>query len=155
MGKDAALQSTVWGSGPYTNNSHMGTAALHAGLLTSGQTGTINIASAGWQTSYTGTTRYGVTTRSYSGFCGVTISLGSPPPPTTCTVPNKIGSTWTQGAASCQGESQTSSAGSTLSNGQSFTVYDNTQYDTGSQTYLCSSGTVSMTRPTAQPALRP
>ncbi len=135
----------MWGSGPYTNDSHMGTAALHAGLLTSGQTGTINIASAGWQTSYTGTTRYGVTTSSYSGFCGVTISLGSPPPPTTCTVPNKIGSTWTQGAASCQGESQTASSGSSMANGQSFTVYDNTQYHTGSQTYLCSSGTVAMT----------
>ena len=141
----AGNSGTVWGSGPYTNDSHMGTAALHAGLLTSGQTGTINIASAGWQTSYTGTTRYGVTTSSYGGFCGVTISLGSPPPPTTCTVPNKIGSTWTQGAASCQGESQTASSGSSMANGQSFTVYDNTQYHTGSQTYLCSSGTVSMT----------
>lgn len=141
----ASASGSVWGSGPYTNDSTLGAVALHAGLLSNGQTGTINIASAGWQTSYTGTTRYGVTTMSYAGFCGITISLGSPPAPTTCTVPSKIGTSWTQGAASCSADSQTASAGSTITNGQSFTVYDNTQYDTGSQTYLCSSGTVAMT----------
>ena len=82
--------STVWGSNPYTDDSDMGCAALHAGVLTSGQTGQITLTVVGSLTSFTGTTVRGVTTYDYSSWCGVQITAGastdtdpcsSPPPP--------------------------------------------------------------------------
>lgn len=75
---------TVWGSGPYTIDSDMGRAALHAGLLTDGQSGAITITEVGSLATFTGSTSNGVTTTPYGSFCGVQISLGSSTPNDPC-----------------------------------------------------------------------
>ncbi|MBI4626471.1 MAG: hypothetical protein HY736_25035 [Verrucomicrobia bacterium] len=56
------LSGSVWGSGPYTNDSALGPAAVHAGLLSPGQTGLIRVHELPGQSSYTGSTAHGVTT---------------------------------------------------------------------------------------------
>lgn len=69
---------TVWGSGPYTDNSNLSMVTVHQGLLTPGQTGTIHRTSSGSSSNYLGTTRNGVTTSPYGlPWCGVTLSLVS------------------------------------------------------------------------------
>ena len=74
-----ANSGTVWGSGPYTNDSVIAKAAVHAGLLTIGQSGKIRLTPAGYLASYTGSTRNGVTTTAYaSPWCGVTLSKITP-----------------------------------------------------------------------------
>ena len=64
----------VWGTGIYTNDSDIATAAVHAGLITSGQTAVISVTPLPGQSSYTGSTANGVTTYSY-GYWGGSISL--------------------------------------------------------------------------------
>lgn len=68
---------SVWGSSPYTDDSSLGAVAVHAGLLQVGQTGLIRRYVYGYYSSYTASTRNGVTTMSYSGFCGITVGLVS------------------------------------------------------------------------------
>lgn len=60
----------TWGSGPYTDDSSLGTAAVHAGLISAGQTATIRVCRLPGQSSYTGSTRNGVTTRSWGSWPG-------------------------------------------------------------------------------------
>jgi hypothetical protein len=73
-----ATSGSVWGSGPYTRDSNIGVAAVHAGLITSGQSATIRKTSAGTLSSFTGSTAHGVTTSSYSSpWCAVNLSLVS------------------------------------------------------------------------------
>ncbi|HVV66697.1 MAG TPA: LCCL domain-containing protein [Candidatus Saccharimonadales bacterium] len=70
--------SRTWGSGPYTDDSALGTAAIHAGLISSGQTATIRVCSQPGQSSYTGSTRNGITTLSYGSWPGsITLILPS------------------------------------------------------------------------------
>jgi putative hemolysin len=71
---------SVWGSGPYTDDSVFSRAAVHQGLISSGQTATIKRTSAGYVSSYVGSTRNGVTTSSYGAYCGMTLSLATVPP---------------------------------------------------------------------------
>ena len=73
---------SVWGSGPYTDDSNVSRAAVHQGLISSGQTATISRTPAGYVSSYVGSTRNGVTTSSYGAYCGMTLSLASAPPVT-------------------------------------------------------------------------
>jgi len=61
----AANSGTVWGSDPYTDDSNLGKAAIHAGYLTEGQTGTLTVRISPGLTSYSGTTSNGVTTEGY------------------------------------------------------------------------------------------
>lgn len=56
----------VWGSNPYTDDSDLSVAAVHAGLLQPGETKYIRLTSVGELTDYRGTTRNGVSTRNYS-----------------------------------------------------------------------------------------
>ncbi|ARF11901.1 LCCL domain protein [Klosneuvirus KNV1] len=80
--------STVWGSGPYTNDSDLNKAAVHAGLITVGQKATIKKANAGYIPNYTGSTKNGITTSNYTGWCGVNLSVGSiTPSPVSPTTP--------------------------------------------------------------------
>ena len=66
---------SVWGSGPYTNDSTIAAAAVHQGLLKVGQMGTIHVTSVGNLASFTGSTKNGVTTYGWGSFCGVNLSL--------------------------------------------------------------------------------
>jgi len=60
---------TVYGSGTYGIDSDVRTAAVHAGVLTAGQTAILQIKILADQGSYAGSTANGVTSRS-GGYCG-------------------------------------------------------------------------------------
>lgn len=60
----------VWGSGIYTDDSAPGRAAVHAGLLTVGQTGVVKVSVLGAQTGFTGSTANGVSSSDYGAFPG-------------------------------------------------------------------------------------
>lgn len=60
----------VWGSGPYTDDSDVGTAAVHAGLLQPSEEGAIAVIQLPGRDSYDGSTKHGVTTRSYGRWSG-------------------------------------------------------------------------------------
>lgn len=58
----------VWGSGPYTGDSDIGTAAVHAGLLGSNESGVIKVQLVAGQSSYSGSTRNSVTTSDWGSY---------------------------------------------------------------------------------------
>lgn len=60
----------IWGTDIYTDDSSIGTAAVHAGLITFASGGTVTIEIRAGQASYTGSTRNGVTTSSYGEWSG-------------------------------------------------------------------------------------
>jgi len=84
----------VYGTTTYTNNSYLPMAAVHAGLLTPGQTGVIRRINAGYLNSYTGSVRFGVTSYNLTtGKCGIRLQLISidptPPPPVPTPTPTQ------------------------------------------------------------------
>ena len=60
----------VWGSGVYTDDSKLSTAAVHAGLVKAGETGVVKVTILAGQASYTGTTENEVTTAEYGEWEG-------------------------------------------------------------------------------------
>jgi prepilin-type N-terminal cleavage/methylation domain-containing protein len=60
----------TWGTGPYTDDSALGTAAVHAGLISVGQTATIRVCALPGQSSYGSSTKNGITTTSYGPWPG-------------------------------------------------------------------------------------
>jgi hypothetical protein len=65
---------SVWGTDIYTIDSNLGTAAVHAGVLSNGQKGIIKVRLLPGQSSYVASTRNGVTTRNYGSY-GMSYSL--------------------------------------------------------------------------------
>ena len=63
-----ATEGTVWGTDVYTRDSSLGVAAVHAGLLKSGETAVLRLKVVPAQKSYPGSTRNGVTTTDYAEF---------------------------------------------------------------------------------------
>lgn len=61
-------EGQVWGSHPYTRDSVIGAAAVHAGLLKPGQTAVLRLTVVPPLPSYPGSTRNGVTTSDYAEF---------------------------------------------------------------------------------------
>ncbi len=61
-------EGQVWGSGPYTRDSVLGAAAVHAGLLKPGASAVLRMTVVGARPSYPGSTRNGVTTSDYAEF---------------------------------------------------------------------------------------
>lgn len=77
---------SVWGSGPYTDDSDFGVAAVHAGLISVGETAVLVPSNIAYHSSYPGSTSNGVTTSDWlSGWCGYDISLFTAPTSTTTT----------------------------------------------------------------------
>lgn len=70
----------VWGSGVYTSDSDVGTAAVHAGVLEDGQTGTVTIERLPGRDSYTGSSSNGVESRDYGSWSGSFRFVNDPPP---------------------------------------------------------------------------
>lgn len=64
------IAGSVWGSGPYTDDSSICTAAVHNGLITPAAGGTVAITIAPGADAYTGTTANGITTSDYGAFAG-------------------------------------------------------------------------------------
>jgi LCCL domain-containing protein len=60
----------VWGVDVYTDDSSVCTAAVHAGLITLGEGGTVTIEMREGEDSYEGSERNGVTTSSYGQWGG-------------------------------------------------------------------------------------
>lgn len=60
--------NSVWGTDIYTHDSSICTAAVHSGLITVQNGGTVTIEIAGGQSSYSGTTRYGITTKGFGNW---------------------------------------------------------------------------------------
>jgi len=60
----------VWGSGFYTDDTGLSTAAVHAGLLQPGETGTVAVWIGPGQSVYRSTLQNGVTSSSYGSFPG-------------------------------------------------------------------------------------
>jgi hypothetical protein len=61
---------SVWGSGPYTADSSICTAGVHAGVITQAEGGTVSIKIAPGAQSYEGSTANGVTTNDYGAYGG-------------------------------------------------------------------------------------
>jgi hypothetical protein len=81
----------VWGSGPYTDDSDMNVAAVHAGLVEPGETKTLVPENVSYHLSYPGSTRNGVTTTDWLfGWCGYDLSVLTPPTTTTTTITSTI-----------------------------------------------------------------
>jgi hypothetical protein len=63
---DGPASPNVWGSGPYTSDSDVARAAVHAGLIARGETALIRKVLGPILTNYTGSTANGVTTTPYA-----------------------------------------------------------------------------------------
>jgi hypothetical protein len=64
------LTGAVWGDGVYTDDSTLGAAAVHAGLLKPGETGIIRVTSMPGRPRYEGATRNGVRSQSFARWDG-------------------------------------------------------------------------------------
>ena len=60
------LTGPLWGTDTYTSDSNLGTAAVHAGLLTVGQVGIVKVTIVSPIPFYPGSTRNGATSHSWS-----------------------------------------------------------------------------------------
>ena len=65
-----AISGAVWGSDVYTSDSTLATAAVHAGVLEVGKTGTVKVRIVAPPPSFTGSTAHGVTTLPYGPYPG-------------------------------------------------------------------------------------
>ncbi len=63
-------EANVWGTNVYTDDSSVCTAAVHQGLITFEEGGTVTIEIADGQAEYTGSDANGVTTKSYGSWSG-------------------------------------------------------------------------------------
>ena len=63
-------EGTIWGTGIYTDDSIIGTAAVHAGLVTFAQGGTVTIEIRPGQNAYAGSAQHGITSNSYDDWEG-------------------------------------------------------------------------------------
>lgn len=61
---------SVWGTDVYTSDSALAAAAVHAGVLKNGQTGTVRVTIVAPPPTFAGTTRNGVTSAGYGPFQG-------------------------------------------------------------------------------------
>ncbi len=69
---------TVWGSGPYTDDSSVCTAAVHAGLITLGSGGRVTVEMVAGQGSYAASERNGVRASSFGTFPGSFVFPAAP-----------------------------------------------------------------------------
>ena len=76
----------VWGSDVYTDDSSVGAAAVHAGLVGVGDLAFVKVTLLPGQARYEGTSRYGVTSQAYEQWDG-SFRLEPAPPPWTVQLP--------------------------------------------------------------------
>ena len=65
-----SISSRVWGSDVYTDDSSICSAAVHAGLITVASGGPVTIEIRAGKSSYAGSTRNGVTSKSFGSWKG-------------------------------------------------------------------------------------
>jgi hypothetical protein len=61
-----STQGSVWGTDVYTDDSSLAAAAVHAGVLRPGETGTVMVTVLPGYLSYAPSTRYGVASSAYA-----------------------------------------------------------------------------------------
>jgi len=66
----------LWGTGVYTDDSSLGKAAMHAGVLGPGEQGVVKVTVLPGQESYQGSSAHGVTSDSYGSYSG-SFSVGA------------------------------------------------------------------------------
>ena len=74
-----ATTGSVWGTEVYTSDTHLGTAAVHQGLLKPGERDVLKVKVIAGQNDYLGTTKNGVTSQGY-GAWSVSFVIGKPGP---------------------------------------------------------------------------
>jgi RNA polymerase sigma factor (sigma-70 family) len=62
--------ATIWGDGVYTDDSALGTVAVHAGLVRPGQLGVVKVTILEGKSDYGGSSKHGVTSQQYGAFPG-------------------------------------------------------------------------------------
>lgn len=72
-----ATTGSVWGTEVYTSDTHLGTAAVHQGLLKPGERDVLKVKVIAGQNEYLGTTKNGVTSQGY-GAWSVSFVIGRP-----------------------------------------------------------------------------
>lgn len=65
-----AASGSIWGSNPYTDDSSICTAAVHAGLIQAATGGSFGLRTMLGMPSYRGSVRYGLTSRDFGRFAG-------------------------------------------------------------------------------------
>lgn len=75
-----ATSGSIWGTNIYTDDSYLNAAAVHAGVLTPGQTATVYVEVMAGQSSYTSSTQNGITSYSWGAWAGSYKFLTSAPP---------------------------------------------------------------------------
>jgi hypothetical protein len=65
-----ALGGSVWGTGTYTSDTSIATAAIHAGLVKAGETKVLKVRIAPGQNAYLGSSMNGVTSSGYGPWNG-------------------------------------------------------------------------------------
>jgi hypothetical protein len=97
-------QGRVWGTGTYTSDSSVCTAAVHAGQITFAMGGIVTIRISPGLKSYVGSTKNGVVTRSYGPWPGSFKFIGSISTPTPVPTTDTGGTTWTANATAFRGK---------------------------------------------------
>jgi hypothetical protein len=99
------LSPRLWGTDLYTDDSSIGTAAVHAGLINPQSGGTVTIEIRPGASSYQGSTRNGITSSGYGGFSGSFVFAGQGSAVVTPVQPaNSIQGTWTTQADNYRGQ---------------------------------------------------
>lgn len=60
----------LWGSGPYTDDSSLAMAAVHAGVLKAGETGVVQVIVTEGRSEYVGSSRNGIVSKDYESWGG-------------------------------------------------------------------------------------
>ena len=79
----------VWGSDIYTDDSSLGAAAVHAGILQPGEFGFVRVTMLGGQAQYPGISRHGIVSQPYGEWQG-SIKLARAPQPWALRVPDDV-----------------------------------------------------------------
>jgi len=89
------ISSRVWGTDIYTFDCSIASAAVHAGLISPQNGGTVTIEIRAGQSSYKGSTRNGVTSGDWGSFGGSFVFVKGTQPQVVVPAANAINGTWT------------------------------------------------------------
>ncbi len=127
---------TIWGSGIYTDDSSVCTAAVHAGWITRASGGMVKIRIRPGRSSYKGTRRHGITSHRWGRWYGsfIVVSAKALPKPktttttTTTTAPPANSITWSSTATSYRGQNGSTISFTCPAGGSAYTVWGTDTY---------------------------
>lgn len=104
------VPGSVWGTGTYTDDSSVCSAAVHAGVISLATGGPVTLLVSPGLPSYTGSLSNGVTSRNYGNYAGSFTLVREPPgavaplPGAVAPLPGTTAFTWMQNAAAHRGQ---------------------------------------------------